>query len=82
MVHKYIFLAALSSSRSLVIGRSVRPSVGRSIMFVKKLPLKYCKVIKTFLIPTYDTVETVVTFATVVTLVTTETGVTVVTKNW
>ena len=30
------FLAALSSSRSLVVGRSVRPSVGPSVMFVKK----------------------------------------------
>ena len=31
-----VFLAALSSSRSLVVGRSVGPSVGPSKTFVKK----------------------------------------------
>ena len=53
------FLAALSSSRSLVVCLSVRPSVGPSVgppvgplMFVKKWPLEYQKVIKTN-IPTY-----------------------------
>ena len=55
-----MFLAALSSSWSLVVrpsvgrsvGRSVGPSVGPSVMFVKKWPLEYWKVIKTYL-PTY-----------------------------
>ena len=37
------FLAALSSSRSLVVGPLVRLSVGRSVMLVKKLPLEYQK---------------------------------------
>ena len=48
---KAAFLAALSSSRSAV----GRPPVGRSVgplMFVKKWPLEYQKVIKTHL-PTY-----------------------------
>ena len=35
------FLAALSSSRSLVLGPSVGWSVRRSVMFVKKGPLEY-----------------------------------------
>ena len=39
------FLAALSSSRSLVVGRLVGPLV----MFLKKWPLEYQKVIKTYL---------------------------------
>ena len=38
------FLAALSSSRSLVVCPSVRPG-----MFVKKWPLEYHKVIKSYL---------------------------------
>ena len=46
------FLAALSSSRSLVVCRSVRPSVRPSADFVKKWPLEYQKAIKTYL-PTY-----------------------------
>ena len=46
-----LFLAALSSSRSLVVGPLVCPSVG-PLMFVKKLPLEYQRVIKTYL-PTY-----------------------------
>ena len=41
---KIFFLAASSSSRSLVVGLSVRrsvcPSVGLSVDFVKKLPLE------------------------------------------
>ena len=45
----WIVLAALSSSRSLVVGRSV----GRSVRNVcEKVTLQYCKVIKTYL-PTY-----------------------------
>jgi hypothetical protein len=36
-----LFLAALSSSRSLVVGRSVRRSVRPSVIFVKKWPLEY-----------------------------------------
>ena len=47
------FLAASSNSRSLVVGRSVRRSVGRSGDFVKKLPLEYQIVTKTYLKPTY-----------------------------
>ena len=47
------FLAALSSSRSLVVGQLVGWSVGRSVrrsvMFVKKWPLEYQKVIETYL---------------------------------
>ena len=52
-------LAALSSSGSLVVSRSVRPSVRPLVMFVKKWPLEYCKVIRTYL-PTYlwDSSET------------------------
>ena len=45
------FLAALSSSRTTVVGPSVGPSV-RPLMFVNKWPLEYQKVIKTYL-PTY-----------------------------
>ena len=54
---KIFFLAASSSSRSLVVGLSVRrsvcPSVGLSVDFVKKLPLEYQMVTKTYLKPTY-----------------------------
>ena len=46
-----LFLAALSSSRSLVVGPSVGPSIGPTT-FVKKWPLEYWKVNKTYL-PTY-----------------------------
>ena len=47
------FLAALSSSRTTVLGRSVCPSVGLSVGDVcEKWPLEYQKVIKTYL-PTY-----------------------------
>ena len=45
----WYFLAALSSTRSLVVGWFVRPSVGRLLMFVKKWPLEYQKLIKTYL---------------------------------
>ena len=51
----YIFLAAQSSSRSLVVGVSVCLSVCRLVCwerFVKKLPLEYHMVTKTYL-PTY-----------------------------
>ena len=55
--HTNTFLAALSSSRSLIVCLSVRPSFGssvrRSLMFVTKWPLEYQKVIKTYL-PTRD----------------------------
>ena len=51
------FLAALSSSWSLAVGPSVcplvGPSVGRSVTFVKKLPLEYQMVTETYL-PTYS----------------------------
>ena len=51
-----LFLATQSSSRSLVVcvlvHLTVCPSVLRSVMFVKKLPLEHQKVIKTYL-PTY-----------------------------
>ena len=58
-------LAALSSSRSLVVGWTVRP-----LMFVKPIFL-----------PTYETVVTFVTVLTVLTVVKVVTVVTVVTKN-
>ena len=50
--HHLYFLAAQSSSRSLVVDQSVPPSFCRSVMFVKKWPLEYKKVFKTYL-PTY-----------------------------
>ena len=43
-----MFLAALSSSRSLVVCPSVRRLVGWLVMFVKKWPLEYQKFIKTY----------------------------------
>ena len=63
--HQAPFLAALSSSRSLVVGWSVRPSV------------HLCENV-TFL-PTYETIVTVVTLVTVVTVVTVMTVATVAT---
>ena len=48
----FTFLAALSSSKSLVVGPSVGPSVRPSVVFVKKWPLEYQKVNKTYF-PTY-----------------------------
>ena len=69
------FLAAQSSSRSLVVSRSVYPSVGRK-SFVKKLPLlEYKKNIWHFII----IVATVATVATVMTVVAAVTVLTIVT---
>ena len=66
------FLAALSSTKSLIVGRlvgwSVGRSVGRSVMFVKRWLLEYQKVIKLTFLPTYEAVVTVVKVVTVVTL--------------
>ena len=50
--YKYIFLAASSSSRSQFVCQSVSVSVGRLVDFVKKLPLEYQILTKTYL-PTY-----------------------------
>ena len=91
------FLAALSSSRSLVVGPSVRwsvrPLVGPSVIFVKKWSLEYQKVIIThlraylldssYIRDSSDSSEsvTVVTIVTVVTVVTVMTVLTVVTKQ-
>ena len=47
-----VFLAAQSSSRRLVVSRSVGPSVGWSVTLVKKLPVEYQMVTKTYL-PSY-----------------------------
>ena len=47
------FLAALSSSRSLVVRPSVCWLFGQSENFVKKWPLQYQLVTKTYLQPTY-----------------------------
>ena len=46
------FLAAQSSSRSLVVGPLVGPSVGPSDTFVKKWPLGFQTVTKTY-VPSY-----------------------------
>ena len=76
----HLFLAASSSSRSLVV---VGLSVCLSRDFVKKLPLEYQIVTKTYLKPTYlPTYATVVTVVPVVTVMTVVKVVTVVTKNY
>ena len=66
------FLAALSSFRSLVVGRSVGPFVH---LCEKKLPSEYQMVTKTYL-PTYVIVVIVVRVVTLVTVVTIATVVT------
>ena len=71
------FLAAQSSSRSLVVGTSVR----RSGYVCEKVTFRESKrQLKSTFLPTYDTVVTVVIVVTVVTLVIVMTAVTVVTK--
>ena len=73
MIAIFIFLGASSSSRSLAVCWSVGLLVGLSGDFVKKLPLKYQMVTKTYLkpiyLPTYVTVVTVVTIVTLVIVV-------------
>ena len=49
----YRFLAALSSSRCLVVSLSVGRSVGWSYIFVKSWPLEYQIDTKTYQKPTY-----------------------------
>ena len=44
-----MFLAALSSSRSLVVRPSIRPSVRPSVTFMKKWLIEYKIVTKTYL---------------------------------
>ena len=62
------FLAALSSSRSLVVRRLVRPSVGPSVgELCEKVTFRILN--GNLNVPTYATVVTVVTVATVSTVV-------------